>query len=101
MASLQSKERRPHTHTVGFQNEGHRTQQVHVSIEDCELHEEDFGAVIQPSPLFQVPQNSGHTGKQRQLLSPPSVEMEDSTLALLETTREATFLDLVLLQKTS
>ena len=66
MASLQSKERRPHTHTVGFQNEGHRTQQVHVSIEDCELHKEDFGAVIQPSPLFQVPQNSGHTGKQRE-----------------------------------
>lgn len=53
-----------HTHTTGFQDECHHTEQIHVSIEDREFHKEGFRVVIQPVPLLQMLQNPGDTGKQ-------------------------------------
>ena len=43
----QREERRGlHTYIVGLQNQGHYTEQVHISIEDHKFHKRAFGAMV-------------------------------------------------------
>lgn len=42
------------THIAGFQNQGHCTEQVHISIEDHKFNKEASGATVQPVAVFKM-----------------------------------------------